>query len=136
MIDVGERQRATGKTNIVFTRDIAKLTTIYNSHYEDILSLDSTENVRILKYENLVRDTKAEVRKLAAFTGLNLNVSMEMFSPETIKQNDPFTSPPLLQKFISQDSVGRFRSVLSDSEIAEIEFRTRDIMTAFSYPEV
>ena len=63
-------------------------------------------------------------------------MSMEMFQPEKIKQNDPFTSPPLLQKFISQDSVGRFRSVLSDSEIAEIEFRTRDIMTAFSYPEV
>ncbi|MBI2312542.1 MAG: hypothetical protein HYU77_08575 [Betaproteobacteria bacterium] len=92
-----------------------------------------------VKYEDLVTAPSEGIEKIRRFTGLalsrlNLNEGFDNgLDPQQLPERLKPWVTDLYWKPISPESVGRYREILADSEIAEIEKKCQKFMIRFGY---
>lgn len=147
MMKVAEREAKlppSERTVANLGRDMVRLSKFYSSYYIPSLAYQSRsdnfqQKILWVKYEALVENTKSEVKRLADFTGLELdgidrNNIWHRRQPDFGRQDrqDVWFSS-LYGKEISKSHVGQYRNHLSDQEILEIEYQCSFIFEKFNY---
>ena len=150
MLTVAERQRDASQNNdmVSWGRNVAKFCNHFKAYYAVLVGAtrqpgsDLAACLLYVRYEDLLRRTDEMVRRLGAFTGLDL----EQFDPEArwnsrkdfdVVERDPTLSAwrtGLSGKGISVASIGRWRDILTDDEAQEIDRRCADFNKLFGYP--
>lgn len=97
------------------------------------------ENVRVLRYEDLVENTNDTLAKLGSFCGIDLSdvdTSSELASGNINYKEDKDVSPWWSKNYglpIQSSSIGGFKESLSEDEILEIEKACEGFMSLFGY---
>lgn len=142
MIEVGERQQSMSGRN-QYPRDVDELASRVIRLYAPCLKCRDPgfiENIRYVKYENLVADPSSIISKIGAWTGLDLSG----FDPSTTwprtardfsadKEGSPFITEPYGEAITTQ-FVGRFSDTLTTEETATVERICAPLMKTFDYP--
>lgn len=136
LIEVGKTLKKTGinpaLVKMLESSDAAQLGEFYNAYYQPChhCNLEGFwSRVRYVQYEGLVRYPDAALQQLEAFTGLSLHQFDRQGTWQRSHLNfqdlpadyQPWWSTPLYGKGISAASIGRYRQILTPSQIRDIE---------------
>ncbi len=122
-----------GKYPIFFlTRQWRKL-----AFLADYLKKEWAGDIHVLKYEDLVGDPEAEVRKLCDFVGLPFEEELLDMTNYLDGDNKPWRQNTnygyTAKQRISRDSLDKWRQALKRPELIEVELIARDWMENFGY---
>ena len=147
MIEVGQRQRREQLTSpfVRADRDVQKLCEMYSSIYGGVLrAVDANESdmhdrTLFVRYEDVVRDTAATLETLSAFCGVSFDVfrRQRKWSPDRVAEqvkDHKFWSTyltDLSDREISDQSVGKYKRVLSDLERVHVDMHCAAIKSRF-----
>jgi hypothetical protein len=132
LLSYKNKWRTTGETNAdrvrrlyhpIITSLLWRATVAQISRLRDLVR---TENVLILKYENLVYDAEKAARELCQFLG-------EDFEPDMLNIDAENSSFEINEKGIYSASVGRWRSLLPREEVYLAELITGKRLLDFGY---
>ncbi|PPT06761.1 hypothetical protein CKA32_005188 [Geitlerinema sp. FC II] len=148
LLQVGDKLKNKGENptlvRMLETSDMAGLAQFYNAYYRPCQRCRDTEfwnRTRYVQYEGLVRHPQAAIAQLEAFTGL----SLKDFDPDRTwnrsrldfdrlpERYRPWWSTPLYGKALSANSIGRYREVLTEQQIRDIERECADIFELGGY---
>lgn len=110
------------------------------AYYAPVLEAADREPGRFLfiRYEDLVTRTEQAVHALREFTGMSFaqfdrsaDWSRVQLDWQAFRELPSFT--PLYGKKIDETRVGRYREVLTDKEVAEVNENCRPLLTRFGY---
>lgn len=88
----------------------------------------------ILRYEDLVDETAATVDRLGDWLSLDLRAGLDFKDHSFVADHQSrFAHHPRLTQPIDQSSVGRWRTALSEDQVADILMVTTPLMTRFGY---
>lgn len=145
LVEVGEKMKSQGRANEFTTRDMAEIAKHYKSFYRPAMRIQTPafrDNLRVVKYENLVLDTVAEIERLRRFTGLELrdldtgglwkDSKWDFDKMAEWDLHRPWASD-LWGKGMSAQRVGRYKTVLQDDEIQALEEACTDVFHLFGY---
>ncbi|MBL4907472.1 MAG: sulfotransferase [Sneathiella sp.] len=139
MLVVAEKQKKLGRSSnmVAAQRDMKKLTHIFLSFYQSVQYLMKVARNRVMfvKYETLVTDPDQFFPDLSAFTGLDFstfNKDADWVYTRLRGKNDSFDTK-IRGRSISKDSIGNYKSSLSNEEIRQIEDYAHDFMKTFKY---
>jgi hypothetical protein len=143
MLEVGERIKSKGRPSPFGTDDAEKLGNHFKSFYAASVNCTAPgfeDRCLYVKYERLVGEPTAEIERLRKFTGLSLT---ELDPGASWRESDGGEdamlnyydgwATTLFGKEFSPKSVGRFRRVLTDRQIKQVERVCRDAFDAFDY---
>lgn len=143
MIDVGNRMKQQGQQHFFQQRNIEYLSNYIKSFYAPTLNnQDQAYRNRCLtlRYEDLVNNTTDIKQKIALFTGLAMdfdeNVKLNANHHTDMKENQSRYQPWITDnndKDINDSSIGRYKSVLTDTEIKQANQHCADILQLFQY---
>ena len=153
MIRVGEKHRES-KVNSFLAgagRNIQALCGSYRQFYVPLLSAIQGDQTELRKrsffvsYESLIGDTERTIARLSEFCQLPLSTPPggEEVNWRSKVDGDELAGDPHWSAYvtelsggpISAASIGRFREVLSEAEVEEIDRRCADLSRAFGYRE-
>ncbi|ROT99262.1 sulfotransferase [Marinobacter sp. R17] len=134
MIEVGEKLRKQGQKHFFQSRDIKQLSQHMKSFYAP--SLNHTDpafrqSLVTLKYEELVSDVEAFIHFAKANLGLDLVNDIAEKNEARAKYGAWRTRQ--WYSNANADSVGRYRDVLSDAEIRQVETECSDYIKLLNY---
>ncbi len=145
LVKVGERMGAAGRRNIFVERDMVRLAEYYKSFYRPCLKIQDPKfrrNLKVVKYEDLVGDTEAELDRIRNFTGLELkdfrvnkawkrsHVDFEELKAWDLHR--PWDSD-LWGKKLSPKRVGSYTQVLTGEETRILESECADVFHVYGY---
>lgn len=98
-------------------------------------SLNDSNQIHVLRYETLIADTERELRRLTSFLGIRFEQSMLQFYelPATGSSADSAAEWKNLAKPLMKNNYNKYKSELSQDEIAFVEEQCREIMPLFNY---
>ncbi len=133
MVAVGEKQKQAGQRYLFTQRDIPALCEHMISFYAPVLNIEDPgfrDRLAIVLYENLVQQPRQALKEISGFTGIDFESIDETASPDTgavrtdwIHQSalySPWATEVSGQK-VSDSRVGNYRTILTPSEIAQVE---------------
>lgn len=148
MVSVGERQKAMGQKYMFANRDIPVMCDHFLGFYKPAFGV-KTEAFRnqlaVVHYEELVGDPEQTMRDIANFTGLPFDQIDTTANPETGQVTNAHISSDagysawateVSGKKLSKGRVGNFASVLTESEIAQVEESCSDFFEWFGYQKI
>jgi hypothetical protein len=145
---IRERQAADGVTSLVTKfRGIAAMCAHFSRQYEGALGLAGEGlPLRIVRYEDVMRDPKTEIAAIGAFCGAEYDLeAIPAYARERaagssldrdFRLKDRLSRAywsDLYAKDLSPERIGRFAETLSAGEIAEIESRLGEFGRRFGY---
>lgn len=142
LVAVAEKNRAQANRKPPALRNAGKLCDRFLESYLPVFNGRASFGAARLfwmKYENLVTAPAKEIEKIRQFTGLalsrlDLNQGFDIgLDPQHLPARLKPWVTDLYWKPISPESVGRYREILADSEIAQIEESCRKFMIRFGY---
>ncbi|MDF1697422.1 MAG: sulfotransferase [Saprospiraceae bacterium] len=139
-LEVGSKRVAMGGKDPFFEkRNVIGLANIYNDYNKEILEIykQKPERLRIVRYEDLVRNPEATIQELKAVTKLKLAFDPSKPWPRVtelagLKTPSP-SSSTLYGGSVDSSSVERYKRDLSEEESTAIEENCREIMDTFGY---
>lgn len=147
MIQVGERQREIGQQYLFVKRDVAELARHFLSFYQPAFSSTDQrflEQLGVVHYEELVNEPQQTMRDITAFTGVAFDQIDVSASPNTghvdtdDNGNSAMYSPWVTNvsgQEISNSRVGNYTNVLTDREVAVVEYECADFFGWFGYQQ-
>jgi hypothetical protein len=149
MIQVGERMKANGEQHFFQSRNIPVLCQQVLSFYGPSLNNRNPafrNAMLLLRYEDLIRHTGQVQKQLAQFTGLKLDFSSDT-NPNNALEGSKNNADPLHAtqkrylpwitdnngKEINESSIGKFRQVLTEAEVAIVNQHLQSFMKMFDY---
>ncbi|MEQ9412032.1 MAG: sulfotransferase [Fuerstiella sp.] len=145
MVSVGEKQKALGQQYLFVNRDIPALCRHFLSFYEpafDVKTEQFRNQLGVVHYEELVTDPVRTMQDLARFTGIPFDRIDVQSAPEAghVKTTETSASPlyapwvtDVSGQKLSQSRVGNYASVLTETEIAEVERECSNFFDWFGY---
>lgn len=152
MLKVGEKLAADGKKHLFNSGDIGKIARTILPFYAPTINASKKNRgfrsaCHWVEYESLTRNPEAVVEELRKFTGLKLedadfenptrHVQEERRKIRVENKNISAWVTDLTDKgSISDESVGRFKSHLSDEQIATVEEVLGQLMQVLGYEKI
>lgn len=147
MLDVGKKLADGGSDHLFNSgniEDISKsLAQFYGPAYKEATQNEAfAKAICWIKYEDLVREPETTMDKLRAFTGLKLEDfdaarptdRSSLGNAEGADRLRPWTTEKMAPgKSISTDSVGRYRSILTEEQTKTVEQTVPQLMKLFGY---
>lgn len=143
MIEVGKRMQQQGQQHFFQQRNIETLSNYIKTFYAPTLNSKDSEfrhNILVIRYEDLIRNTTDVKQALGRFCGLSMDFD-EQTNPNINNHQDSQDNQPRYQpwvtanndKSINDSSIGRYKSVLTDDEIAQANQHCADLLKLFNY---
>ncbi|HAJ76524.1 MAG TPA: hypothetical protein DCM64_08710 [Gammaproteobacteria bacterium] len=141
MIEVGKRKQELGEQHFFQKRDIKHLCEYIKFFYAPVFSSANQEflaKVAVLKYENLINKPESIQQQLRQFTTMKLDFDARTEVPEDgyLEGPKPRYKPwrtKLSSGGLSDKSIGSYKTILSDEEVARIEVELGAFMERFDY---
>ena len=134
-VQIGQKQAAGAKPSKYQRRDVRFISKKILASYAPLLNAPTAKNAVVTRYEDVARNTEGALQKLARDTGLTLSLDLidhpVWLAAEARHETSWITD--LEGQKPSPASVGSFKRVLSDSEIALVQGICEPIMTHFGY---
>lgn len=140
LVTINKNLTALGEEGL--TQEISNLCHEYIAAYYAQLNHNTLNNLTFIRYEDL----SAHPREEAARIGKILNLDLSQYSPESewqnvkenwIKESDNKQTAwvtPLYKQKVSNSSIGRYKKILTQTQIAEVEKTLADHFIRFNYP--
>jgi len=142
MIEVGSKLKQAGVEHIFQGRNMSQLCHYVYSFYLPALNCDRPEfrsRMTVIRYEDLTRTPEQVMANLRAFTGLPLEVNPAE-NPQGAAMAAVAVAPRLQAwqttqsgKPLTDSSIGRYRQVLTRTEIRTIEKEMAEYLRGFGY---
>ncbi len=143
MIRVGEKMKQRGEKHFFQQRNMEQLSEYYLSFYLPVFTEQNEQfrqQVCVIRYEDLVSGKPSVNDAIYQFSGLQLEQNtksndLELGKFDALKKADRYQpwSTSKLGKTPNTSSVGRYKSVLTSSEIQRIEKGCAQIMSQYLY---
>jgi hypothetical protein len=109
----------------------------YYLHMIYFLSKKPNPNIVFVRYESLVEETKDYKKQLETFLGFDIPTYQvsDLYKKEhsNHQENNYFITELMGKSVVSNESIGRYKSVLTREQIQHIERECRSIMKLFNY---
>jgi len=147
MVTVGEKQKMLGQSYFFAERNIPVLCQHLLSFYEPALSVTDAgfrERLSIVLYEQLVSQPETTLQQISEVTGIDflsrgrhaVQGTMNSVVDEDWNRRSKLYSPwvtELSGKAVSESKVGSFRTILTESEIQQVEEQCSAFFEWFGY---
>ncbi len=142
MIEVSEKMDAEGTTKYFPNRDMAEMSKHFKSFYGPILNAKNTKlaaRTYFIRYEDLVTDPVAQLPGLREFTGLDIDLDLsdqsqtDSVSNRILRTKQGAWRTENYSRSLNPSSIGRHKTILTATEIGEIEKHCRRFLTAGRY---